>query len=265
MPLAKNLLKRALARFDIAVTRKQSLDALRAFRSERERDHSDLPLLRALNAEFKESRLLACLAHSQSQLRQDVFVASQLHFKRNGFFVEFGAADRIHLSNTYMLETQFGWNGIVAEPARCWHDALRKQRRCHIETDCVWGRSNETISFDEVAAPELSTASIFRDVDGHRNARKQSCSYSVNTISLNDLLRKYEAPRAFDYLSIDTEGSEYEILSAFDFSAYSPSIITCEHNHTAAREKIYGLLSGEGYERVFCDYSRFDDWYRKIA
>ena len=76
-----------------------------------------------------------------------------------------------------------------------------------------------------------------------------------------DLLRKYDAPYRIDYLSIDTEGSEYEILKAFDFNAYRISIITCEHNFTDDRQKIYDLLTSQGYKRRYQDLSSVDDWY----
>ncbi|WP_199925172.1 FkbM family methyltransferase [Neorhizobium sp. SOG26] len=75
------------------------------------------------------------------------------------------------------------------------------------------------------------------------------------------MLRKYGAPRQIDYLSIDTEGSEFDILQAFDFGEYEFGIITCEHNYTPQREKIHDLLVANGYVRVWEKVSRFDDWY----
>jgi hypothetical protein len=78
------------------------------------------------------------------------------------------------------------------------------------------------------------------------------------------LLRKYKSPKYIDYLSIDTEGSEYEILNAFDFNEYKFGIITVEHNYTPEREKIFTLLSSKGYKRMYQDISLFDDWYIKI-
>ena len=72
---------------------------------------------------------------------------------------------------------------------------------------------------------------------------------------------KYSAPKIIDYLSIDTEGSEYEILKKFNFDKYIFSVITCEHNFTENRKKIFNLLTSKGYKRIFKDISRFDDWY----
>ena len=50
------------------------------------------------------------------QINQDIFVLYTLNWKRNGFFVEFGATNGIDLSNTYLLEKDFGWKGILSEP-----------------------------------------------------------------------------------------------------------------------------------------------------
>jgi hypothetical protein len=87
----------------------------------------------------------------------------------------------------------------------------------------------------------------------------------VDTISLNDLLKKYNAPNIIDYISIDTEGSELDILNNFDFNSYQFRVITCEHNYSSNRDKIYNLLSNNGYKRVMSDISQFDDWYIKTS
>tara|TARA_B100000925_G_scaffold278797_1_gene247951 strand:- start:514 stop:1299 length:786 start_codon:yes stop_codon:yes gene_type:complete len=202
---------------------------------------------------------------SKAQLGQDLFVLSELDFKKNGFFVEFGATNGIDLSNTFMLEKKFGWNGILAEPAKLWHSELELNRSSSIEFDCVWKTSGDILLFNEVKDDlhkgELSTIDSFTSSDGHALERKSSNKYEVKTISLYDMLKKHNAPRTIDYLSIDTEGSEFEILSSFDFDEYDIKIITCEHNHTSRREKIFEMLSAQGYERKYTEYSLFDDWY----
>ena len=205
--------------------------------------------------------ILKNLRRSNSQILQDLFVLHALNFKRNGFFVEFGATNGISLSNTYLLEDEFGWTGILAEPARCWHEALRANRSVHIELNCVWSDSTSVLSFNQVDNGELSTIDSYSGSDSHSSARRNGTQYQVRTISLLDLLKKYEAPKIIDYLSIDTEGSEYEILENFDFDGYCFRVVTCEHNHTAAREKLFKLFSSYGYKRVHQEISNFDDWY----
>jgi hypothetical protein len=204
------------------------------------------------------------LNHSKAQLRQDLFVLSETNFKKNGFYVEFGATNGFDLSNTYILEKQFGWKGILAEPAKVWRASIEINRPgSFIETKCVWAESDLTLQFNETRQPELSTVNIFSQIDGHFNERKSGDYYDVLSISLNDLLKKYNAPRYIDYLSIDTEGSEFEILSTFNFNEYTFGVITCEHNFTSNREKINDLLVKNGYKRKYESVSGFDDWYVK--
>jgi len=210
---------------------------------------------------MNQEELDALTAKSKSQLGQDMFVLSELGFKKDGYFVEFGATNGVDLSNTYLLEKDLGWTGILAEPAKVWAEALTKNRKCHIDYDCVWSTSGEVLEFNEVNAAELSTISTFSGVDEHATTRTSGTKYLVTTISLLDLLKKYNAPKEIDYLSIDTEGSEFDILNAFDFDAYKFKVITCEHNFTPMRVKIYELLTSKGYTRKHTEYSRFDDWY----
>jgi FkbM family methyltransferase len=195
---------------------------------------------------------------SKSQLTQDLFVLSCLDFKRDGYFVEFGATNGIDLSNTWLLEKEFGWNGILAEPSKNWHQDLLGNRSSNIELKAVYNKSNEKLSFLEASSPELSTLNSFRNIDSHS---RKGRTYEVETISLIDLLNKYNAPQVLDYLSIDTEGSELDILSNFDFEYYKFKVITVEHNFTEQREKINQLLTSKGYKQMLKEISAFDDWY----
>lgn len=213
----------------------------------------DSKFLLAINGEL--------LAKSKSQLRQDLFVLSELNFKRGGFFVEFGATNGVDLSNSHLLEKEYSWKGILAEPAKLWHEDLRKNRNAKIDTRCVWKKTGELLKFSETSAPELSTLSSFSDSDLHARERAGAISYEVETISLNDLLAENDAPSEIDYLSIDTEGSEFEILQSLDFDKYKFKVITCEHNYSPAREKIFELLTANGYIKKYEEISEFDDWY----
>jgi FkbM family methyltransferase len=202
------------------------------------------------------------LRQSSSQAFQDLFVLYVLGEKQHGYFVEFGATDGVAMSNSVLLERAYGWNGIVAEPARIWHERLKANRSCFIDLRCVFERSGETVSFNEAGTGEISAIAAFSGRDGLAEARKGGTIYDVETVSLNDLLSAHNAPRAIDYLSLDTEGSEFEILSHFDFNAYDVEIITVEHNFIKAeRGRIYELLTANGFQRRFEELSGFDDWY----
>jgi FkbM family methyltransferase len=218
---------------------------------------ADFDLLVRAIPDNHASDLLDVLRSSQSQLHQDLFALSELDFKRDGFFVEFGATDGVTLSNTMYLERKFGWTGIVAEPARRWHEQLKRNRSCHIETKCVWKDSASVLTFNEADSGEYSTIDLFSSQVAKRHGQR----YAVETISLRDMLIKYSAPQRIDYISIDTEGSEFEILSPFDFEEYEFGVLTIEHNFEPHRDKIFKLLTRAGYRRKFENLSSVDDWY----
>jgi FkbM family methyltransferase len=254
--LVKKMIRQILKKFDIGITRFKTFENLQLSNSA----SRNIEMLQKLNNENAQ-QLIKYLSKSKSQLGQDLFVLSRLAFKRNGYFVEFGATNGRDISNTYLMEKEFGWNGVLAEPATIWHEDLKKNRNCCVETYCVWKDSNSTLIFNQSENAEYSTIKSYLGSDSHKNIRRKGLSYPVKTISLNDLLLKYNAPKHIDYLSIDTEGSEYEILSHFDFSKYSFSVITCEHNFTPMRELLHSLLTSHGYQRVFEELSLWDDWY----
>jgi FkbM family methyltransferase len=258
--LVKYLANQALKPFNTCTV---NISYLQQLVEQNQRAIDDLEMLSEM-PERHGRQLLKALRVSKSQLRQDLLVLSELDFKRGGFFVEFGATNGVTFSNTYLLEKEFGWTGILAEPARGWHNDLKKNRDAHIETNCVWRDSTSTLTFNETEIGELSTIDSYSSAPGHHyQARKQGKTYQVKTISFVDLLKKFNAPSQIDYLSIDTEGSEFDILSNFNFEKYQFKIITCEHNFQPAREKIYALLSSKGYVRKFEKLSQYDDWYVK--
>ena len=236
------------------VTRKDRLQDLK----ERERGYFDLEFIKAMDPKHR-NRCIDLLDVSQSQIRQDLFALSRVDFKDNGFFVEFGATNGVELNNTWLMENRFGWSGILAEPARGWHQDLKSNRNCTIETRCVWKASGETLQFTE--APRGENSGISTYVKSTRKLRGQN--YDVETISLNDLLITHNAPDVIDFISIDTEGSEFEILNQFDFDRWSFRVMAVEHNFAPQRDDIYQLLTSHGYRRVLEKVSRFDDWYVK--
>jgi FkbM family methyltransferase len=203
-------------------------------------------------------------AYSQSQIFQDLFVVFLLKGKRNGFFVEFGACDGLADSNTAMLERDLQWTGILAEPAKCWQSALKSNRSAMIDHRYVWSRTGVTLDFTETEMRGLSTSTSLVDADFNRSFRINGKTYPVETVSLNDLLKVHKSPKQIDYLSIDTEGSELEILRAFKFEDYDVGLVTVEHNFREPdRQAILDLLTSKGYVRLFEAFSKFDDWYVK--
>lgn len=209
------------------------------------------------------SQMLIFADESKSQLFQDLWAWWESGCKKEGYFVEFGAASGVKLSNTYMLEKIAGWKGILAEPHPKFQASIAAHRSCFKTDKCVFSSSGKKLKFLAVPYGELSRLADIDPDDSHekKGKRQQASEVEVETISLADLLDLAEAPSEIDYMSVDTEGSEYEILSAFDFKSRRIRFISVEHNRTPARERIFTLLSSNGYRRKWEDFSRFDDWY----
>jgi FkbM family methyltransferase len=201
---------------------------------------------------------LSHASEAKGQLFQDLWALWVSGQKRGGFFVEFGAADGVFLSNTWLLENRYGWTGILAEPNPTSFEALARNRGCAVSNKCVYSRTGERLEFVATRQPEYSGLTAHNE----RMSRRGGPRLMVETISLNDLLLEHNAPRQIDYMSLDTEGSELEILSTFDFDRWDVRAFSIEEGGN--REALAALLSPLGYERRWQALSCFDDWYIRV-
>jgi FkbM family methyltransferase len=199
---------------------------------------------------------------SFSQLGQDLKVLRHYNYKRNGTFIEIGASNGLLLSNTYLLETQYGWKGICCEPIPYKFKQLIKNRP---NTLCcnkaVYNQSGLTVKFDIANNCDLLSG-ISNHIDSHKTSvDTNKTTIDIETISLLDVLNNYNAPSFIDYMSLDTEGSEFEIIKNFDFEKYTFGLIDIEHNYEEPRRTdIKKLLLSNGY--VYIGANDFDDMYK---
>lgn len=207
------------------------------------------------------SKAILMYPDSRGENFQDIFAMLVLNERKNGFYVEFGAADGIEGSNTYYMEKKLGWLGILAEPGRCWHRKLELNRTAQISHKCVWSENHAILSFRETKDAGFSTLEMFFSKDRHKDRRTASDIYEVETITLPHLLKTCNAPRVIEYLSIDTEGSELEILRSLNFNEYRPLVVTVEHNYREDRQRIFELMAANGYLRAPTTVSAYDDYY----
>lgn len=215
------------------------------------------------------------ISKSYSQVLQDLWVMYETDAYNDEvvvdrFFVEFGATNGIDSSNTYALYNHFQWRGLLAEPAKVWIEDLKNNRpEDMIIQTAIAGKAGTDLPFLITQDPVLSTIKEYQNSDYNSNSRQSNVTETtVNAITLEELLRKAKLqnggiPDKIDYVSIDTEGSEYDILKDFPFDKFNITLFTIEHNFTSQRDKIYELMVKNGYERKFPDFSLWDDWYRK--
>lgn len=97
-------------------------------------------------------------------------------------------------------------------------------------------------------------------MDSHKSIINNKDRIKVETRTLNSMLKAADAPFQIDYLSLDTEGSELEVLQGVDLEKYRFGFITVEHNWVEPkRTQIKQLLESNGY--LYLRENKFDDYY----
>lgn len=198
---------------------------------------------------------------SSSQNFQDLIVCFLFREETDLYFCEVGACDGIHLSNSYLLEKKYGWSGIVVEPNPLWHQKLQATRDCEIDIRPIWSSTGLELEFALSATPELSTILEFVKKDSHAAERTLNEIAVLESVSLEDLLKQYSAPQIIHFLSVDTEGSEYEILKDFNFESFEIFLIVVEHNFTNNKVLLKTLLEGKGFTEILTPIAMWDSWF----
>lgn len=200
-----------------------------------------------------------------SENSQDFFVLDKLHYKKHGYFVDIGASDGITGSNTFILEKFYKWSGICVDPNPATLKSLCGARDVTISDLCVYNETGKILPFKFLQDQDNFYGWNLRaSLSNHMlDTAVEFNTINVLTISMNDLLKLYNAPKNIDYISLDTEGSEYEILSTFDFTKYNVKIFTVEHK-SSDREKIKNLMLTNGYSLVDFNPHLDEDRYIKI-
>lgn len=193
---------------------------------------------------------------SYSQIGQDISIIKYYNNKKNGYYVDVGAYDGVQFSNTYLLEKNYNWKGICVEPSPV---TFPKLKECRKNSICInkaaYSKTGEILDF----SIDDMFSGITDCVDRHMIA-KNGQKTKVETIRLDELLKQCNAPNFIEYLSLDTEGSELEILKSIDFDNYKFGIIHVEHNNVEPRRsQMRELLISKGYK--YNKQNQFDDEY----
>lgn len=196
-----------------------------------------------------------------SQLGQDAFALAMSGFKRDGYFVEVGAHHGEYLSNTLMLERDQGWRGLLVEPDPTNYATL-SARASTLVKKAAWNRSGETLRFKSVTDSALSLMASITPGDSHD--RSSAREILVETQTLDDILKAANAPSTIDFISIDVEGAEMQVLEGLSFARWNIQTMSIEHNHNSARVTAYERILGKhGLVRVFDVVSDFDCYFTR--
>ena len=176
----------------------------------------------------------------------------------NGFYVELGANDGVSQSNSLYFEQHRHWRGILIEPTPHKYLACCEARGEKNAIHC-----NACVAFDykdkfvEIRYANLMSVSNsltldLPDTDAHLNSAQQylpknehSFTFGAVAKPLTDILKSSNAPSYIDFLSLDVEGAELEVLKGLDFNAYRFKYMLIE---SRSQEKLEEFLANHEYK-----------------
>lgn len=191
----------------------------------------------------------------KSQANQDKWVLEMLKNKQNGYFLDIGAYNGVDISNTYILEKKFNWDGLCIEADEKIYYELSKNRKV-TTINCAVTNKNGYVNFTS------------NDSSGciSENGAK------VITKTLKTIMEEHSCPKIIDYISLDIEGAEVLALQEFPFDKHEFRLMTVEHNlylgDKTNKYKIMEILLDHGYvlykeDIVNVGNDPFEDWYIK--
>jgi FkbM family methyltransferase len=184
----------------------------------------------------------------RGQFFQDMIAYLYLKEKKDGFYVDIGANDGISCSNTYALE-KMGWKGACIEPQPDIFKKLRHFRECDCYNTALSSLSGDIMEFIKVKNfNELSGFSEWMTEENKKAINESGDVERINitTKTFDDIMKNYPGIKTIDFMSLDVEGYELNILKSIDFQAYNFRFITVEENEHG--DEITALMSKNGYK-----------------
>ncbi|HEY4502916.1 MAG TPA: FkbM family methyltransferase [Candidatus Paceibacterota bacterium] len=182
------------------------------------------------------------------QYGEDLKILPLFFGKKDGYFVEIGAMDGLCFSNTIFFE-KMGWKGVCIEPHPDYTHLLIKNRPGSIAIAAAVGREDKgAVDFYTNYRGSLST--LDKELEGYFRSSYGKWfggfkKIQVPLVSLNTVLAKHNIPPGFEILSIDTEGTEADVLAGFDIKKYSPRVIIAEIS--IKKEPVEDYMKKHGY------------------
>lgn len=197
---------------------------------------------------------------SFAQTGEDILI-DRVFPGRTGFYMDVGACHPVGDSVTKYFSLQ-GWRGINIEPDDSLFSELQRDRPRDINLSCAVGRTRGRVLFHQLPGSGLSTSSPTFLADFSPAARASTRSREVEMRTLADICAEF-VTGDIDFLKIDAEGTEGEILAGADWHRFRPRLLVIESTLPWTSEPICGeweppLLSN-GY--TFCAFDGINRYY----
>ena len=190
-----------------------------------------------------------------AQAAQDLMAYLFFYDKKDGFYIDIGAHDGYTGSTTYWAE-QIGWSGICVEPQKEQYDLLKKNRSCASYNVAISDKSGGSTTFIEFHG--IATRSGIADTMTERHIEAaiklggNMVTTTANTLTFNDMMEDFPDVKHIDFISIDVECHEMNVLKSIDFSKFSFGLIAVETDEDSDAAKYIGK---QGYRPLLRAYS----------
>lgn len=218
------------------------------------RVYGPLGFYRGVIAEIKNN-LKAFFRNTYSQGEEDLIIDKLLKYKQKGFYVDVGAYDPHRLSNTKRFYKK-GWTGINIEPNIYGYRKFEKKRPKDINLNIGISNKNNTLTFYQFTPDTLSTFSENEANYYKGMGYKVEQTYKVPVVTLKKVLQKHAVNKKIDFLNVDAEGFDMEVLESNDWKNFRPTIICIEaFEHSLEDDKVAltdleQFLVSQGYKKV---------------
>lgn len=178
---------------------------------------------------------------------------------KNNFFVDVGASNGLNGSNSSLFEFYLNWNGICIEPNKVQYEQLIKNRKCKTYNCCI-GNTNSIKEFWEIQG-DVSALSGLKETYDYRHIQRVENEVSnfndkivkkqVEVKTLDSIISENNID-TIDYLSIDVEGAELQVLEGINFNKCNIKVISVEDNGYTDEPKNYLLNKNYRYITKIC-------------
>jgi FkbM family methyltransferase len=173
--------------------------------------------------------------------------------KTNGFFIELGGYDGITQSNTCFFEKELNWSGILIEPS------INQYNKCKINrpNSIVLNYACVSDDYDKSTILIDNEEYLMTSIDGKRRNVNKENLVAVQTSTLNKILSEYiNDNQIIDFLSLDVEGYELEVLKGLNLQKYRPIYLLIEVYNTDYDNLVAYLLQNN--YKLVCNFSNYN-------
>jgi len=189
---------------------------------------------------------------SYAQEGEDLVLARLLDGVDSGFYVEVGSHHPFRFSNTYLFYKQ-GWSGICIDPLPGSKKLFEKFRPRDISLELGVSLTRAEMQYYMFNEPALNTfdETLAKEMDGFKNYRLKG-KKNIQTLPLSEILDKYlKKNQAIEFISVDAEGLDLQVLSSNDWDIYRPKLVVAECLKTnllqLAHDPLVCFLASVGY------------------